>query len=162
MDHYITPEEILTRLPRKIRQDEQRDDLIDYIINAYKDLEIPQDQDWRIETITLGEGKTSWKIPSRLRTIKSVWFQDGDYMIPVYYQGTYSPYCKTCQVCNSCDYVFSIEQNIVRFPFENTTYCIIYNQLYSDECLIVNNRHVINYIIAHVQHKLSYERALPF
>ena len=67
--NYITPEEILTYLPKEVRESESKADLISYIIRGYRRLKLPQDKDYREISETMGISEVNARVKmNRIKT----------------------------------------------------------------------------------------------
>ena len=154
---YITPEEIITYLPRNIRQSENKADLVSHIIRAYKSLEIPQDQNY-IEDI-IAVDNTNIPIPEKYDKVIAINYVEGEHVYAVYPTSLQSAKCGDVRRCRECDLTYSIINETLRLP-KSGTYIIIYNQLFSEQLRIFNDPVLIDYLKWQTIYNILFERAL--
>lgn len=166
MINYTTPEEILTFLPKEIRQSESREDLISYIIRGYRRLKIPQDKDVRQQVLSTTTN-TNIEIPDNYKQIISV-----QYIYPtdchtnncyetktIYYDGLHSDLCGDKNKCTgNCQLTYSIRDRVLTLPHQGE-YLVTYNQLYSDNLLIFDDETLKEYLASWATYQVSYNRA---
>ena len=130
MMNYTTPEEIITYLPKEIRESESKEELLSNIIRGYRRLKLPQSKRYKEDVITITT--SNYSIPNTYRAIISVeliFDNDGYYSSKqVYYSGLQNDLCADINICNNCELSYSIIENILRLPQEGM-YRIIYEVL---------------------------------
>lgn len=161
---YTKPEEILTYLPRSIRNSVNEAELISYIIRGYRSLKIPQDKDLRENNIYTET--TNYKIKDNIKQIHTVHYlhesEDVDrpyVFLPVFPSNTNSELCGDVRMCKDCELTYSIKERTLRLP-KPGTYRIVYNQLFSDQLEIFNDEDVKQYLRYYAMHEVLLERVI--
>lgn len=159
--NYTTPNKVLTRLPKEIRESEDKDELISLIIIGYQELEIPQDKAYVEDIITTTSHKYS--IPDNYKSIVSINMvyteEDVTYFTPVYAGNIEQNICSDNRRCRGCEYVYHIKDRVITLPVKEATYEIVYDQLYSDELKIYDDPIIIKYLVSYVNREITYNRA---
>ena len=122
---YIPIQSILTKIPKAIRSQTSREELLSYLLEGYRQLIVGFDQETQkvIEEFSVKNHKV--KLPERIKRIRGIITKE--FSEPVYYHGlTKSNICPTCQTCMTCEKTFSVENRMVTLSFKEDDICIMY------------------------------------
>lgn len=156
---YTTPEEILTYLPNNIRQNSDKNNLITQIVRGYKSLKLPQDKNYQLTTLdTLNSHNV--QLPLNLSNLINIWRIDNDHYIELQAKFVNSDLCKKCKQCNDCIESYSLIDNVITLPKLNTTYCLLYNALYSTDLKIYDDEDIKQYLMYYVTYLEIFDRSL--
>ena len=163
--NYIEPQQIITRLPRAVRDMVSEQELISHIIVSYRELKLPQDVQYAQEIISSDTG--SELIPDYYKQIKSVELiiscpdlKDCYDTKTVYFTGTHSDLCDDRVKCpGNCQLFYSIKDRTLILPSKNSDYLITYSTLYSDTLKIYEDETLIKYLVANTNYRVLEEKA---
>jgi hypothetical protein len=156
---YTTPEEVLTYLPNNIRQSSDKNQLITQVIRGYKSLKIPQDKNYQLVTLDTTTSHST-QLPLNLSNLINVWMIQDEKYIELKAKFIKSDLCKKCKQCDDCVLSYSLTESIITLPELNTTYCLLYNALYSTDLKIYDDEDIKNYLMYYVTYQEIFDRAL--
>lgn len=141
---FTNAEEIITLLPKSIRESVPKADLISHIIVGYKQLQIPQDIKYEIKHIHPENHK--YVIDENVTNLISVWMIEDDKYKQIFGNIIDSDLCRKCKQCKSCEDTYSINYNILTLPKKDTGYCLLVTTFESDNLLIFNDPIIKEYL----------------
>lgn len=159
-----TPQEIVTYLPKEIRESENKQDLISYIIRGYRALKLPQDKQLVDKIIQL-DNTTNYSIPDNIKNIQSIEYvhttndcEDCYQTTPIYPSEVINDLCSDTKRCTTCGPQYSIVERTLRLP-QPGTYRIVYQQLFSDNLEIFDDEDLKNYLASYATFVVTYNRS---